>query len=208
MNLPIDLTGATFGRLTVVKLAPYKKDARWECLCVCGKLTVVRAGNLKNGHTQSCGCLLDEVKGKHSITHGASNTPAVYVWQTMIQRCTNPKHDKYKYYGGRGIVVCERWQKFENFLSDMGQPNGRQIDRKDNDGPYSKENCRWVQRVVNMRNKRNNHVVQFEGKAICISQLAEEQDIPAHALYRRISQWKMSAEQAVGSARLMRHRRG
>lgn len=204
----MDLTGHQYGRVTVVKLAPYTKAVTWECLCSCGKTAYIQANNLRSGHTRSCGCYQEETKGQHSKTHGATYTPAYYVHSTMMARCYRGTHDKYAYYGGRGITVCERWHSFQNFLADMGQPEGRQIDRIDNNKGYSPENCRWVSRKENMRNKRNNNKVFYDGREIVIPELAEITGLPAQALYRRIRRWGMTVDEAILNAKHMRRRFG
>lgn len=115
-------------------------------------------------------------------THGFSvpdatgrQRPTYIVWKAMRMRCTNPENISYPNYGGRGIVVCERWHSFENFLADMGErPPGMQIDRIDNDGPYSPDNCRWVDRKTQCRNKSTNTLVTWNGRTQTISAWCEE----------------------------------
>jgi hypothetical protein len=206
MSLPMDLRGHVYGRLTVFELAPYTRSVTWKCQCECGQTVNVQANNLRSGHTRSCGCYQEEMKRQHCRTHGATNTPAHAIHSSMMSRCYNPNNSKYSYYGGRGIKVCERWHSFTNFLADMGQPNGKQIDRTCNDGDYTPENCRWVSRKENMRNKRNNHVVEYQGRKMPIAQLAEETGVDAHALYRRINDWNMDTEAAVKSGQTRRRR--
>lgn len=148
-----NLIGKNFGKLTVVnyKGSLERGGAKWECACSCGKLLVVTASNLNTGNTKSCGCF----KKEKATKHGMWGTLAYTVWSNMIQRCTNTKSQVWDYYGGRGITVCTRWLKFENFFEDMGQPpEGLEIDRIDNYGNYEPDNCRWTDRSTQMNNTR------------------------------------------------------
>lgn len=114
----------------------------------------------------------------------------------MLSRCRNPKHVGYKYYGGRGIKVCERWLKFENFLADMGErPLGLMIDRIDNDGDYDKSNCRWVTAIEQLNNRRGVHQLMFRGETKSISQWAKHIGIHTATLFWRIRKWPL--EQAL-----------
>jgi len=140
-----DITGQRFGRLVVTGCNSSKRGGgTWICLCDCGRNKIVDANSLKSGHTQSCGCL----------RHGLCFTPTWWSWVGMTARCRNQNR---KAYGGRGISVCDRWLKFENFLSDMGErPLGHTIDRINNDGDYEPGNCRWATAKQQSENKRKN----------------------------------------------------
>lgn len=156
-----DLSGQKFGRWMVLK-REHRKGWYWLCRCTCGTEKAVFGGNLTAGRTGSCGCALAEKARQQFTKHGHSvggrRSPLFGVWHTMLQRCTNPKHTSFANYGGRGITVCPRWHRFEAFLEDMaaGYRGGLQIDRRDNDGPYSPDNCRWVTPKVNRSNRRDS----------------------------------------------------
>lgn len=164
MSSQKDLTGNRYGRWTVVKktrIIPRKDyaEAVWECKCDCGTVREVRSRLLlhKTSNSRSCGCVRAEKQRENPtrLRHGHSKrNPMYHVWKKMRQRCRNPNDEKYPRYGGRGIKVCDRWDVFENFLEDMGPTYkpGLTIDRKNNDGNYEPDNCRWVPLLVQANN--------------------------------------------------------
>ena len=151
----IDMQGKVCGRLTVLA---YHMNGCWVCECTCGTQKIVCGSALRSGRQVSCGCRMRTVARETFTKHGHSGlaaTPTYYSWKNMWRRCTNPKHPRYKDWGGRGITVCKRWRKFENFLADMGErPTNLTLDRRDNDGNYTPSNCRWATALEQRRNQR------------------------------------------------------
>lgn len=157
-SLVKDIAGLTFGRLSVIKQARSDKDgnACWVCRCSCGRQVIAVGRYLRRGQRKSCGCLgtgigLRARKHGHCVNYRRS--PVYDVWMNMHARCRNPKHESFPRYGGRGIRVCKRWAKFENFLSDMGErpSHKHSIDRINGDGNYEPSNCRWATRSEQMK---------------------------------------------------------
>jgi hypothetical protein len=160
-KLKNDLAGLRFGRLTVLARDYSKKtgQARWLCRCDCGTLTSAGSESLRMGRTKSCGCWRRESVAWHHTTHGLAprrGRPRAYSsWYNMINRCRNENWVQHKDWGGRGITIDPRWLEFPNFLADMGErPPGMTLERKNNDGPYCRENCIWATQHQQMMNTR------------------------------------------------------
>lgn len=184
-----DLTGFSFNRLYVEEYVGHWSGSHWwRCVCSCGSEIYLRGVNLRNGSTRSCGCLRRE--GAHTRRHGMTKTTEHKVWTELRQRCFNENDKGWPRYGGRGITVSPRWlgrRGFENFYEDMGtRPAGLSLDRIDNNGPYSPENCRWADRVTQARNRRSSALLTYDGRTQCLTAWAAEIGIPRATLSSRI----------------------
>lgn len=185
--VPVDIVGKRYGRLVV---QAYLGRSFWRCLCDCGNESRVKTDALNSGKTRSCGCLHADTTRARSLKHGHSPrekiTKGYSAWINMRQRCTNPQVTKYGDYGGRGIRVCDRWQDFENFLADMGEPPpGMTLDRIDVNGDYEPANCRWANMKVQQNNRRNNHLLTFNGETHGVTEWERRTTISRHTLLAR-----------------------
>lgn len=187
--------GLVFGRLTVTGWAHV--DSRnhrfWKCQCECGNTAVLEMYPLKIGNTVSCGCYKADSAGTHSLTHGATargvepSLNRLYkTWTKIRERCSSPINAAYADYGGRGIVVSDDWQVFENFYRDMGIPaKGMTVERKDVNLGYNKENCVWLPLAEQNDNKRTTIRVNYEGAEWCLKRLCEHLALPYIRTYKR-----------------------
>ena len=152
----IDLTGQRFGRLLVKErvFSENSQQVKWRCLCDCGKETFPTTSHLRSGHTKSCGCLGLENATKAKITHNSSGSRLLTIFRAMHNRCTNKNRYSYKWYGGKGVRVCEEWSDFINF-KNWALSNGYQenltIDRIDPNKNYEPTNCRWITQSENSK---------------------------------------------------------
>lgn len=190
----VDLTGQVFSRLTVIHRADNSaaEGARWLCRCACGTEKVVKARELKQGNTKSCGCYRVECTKARSLTHGKCRTPSYNVWVGIKYRCYNPNDPRYLDWGGRGITICDRWlDSFENFLEDMGEkPKGLSLDRLDNDKEYSKENCRWATPREQNQNRRNNKNYRLaSGDIVCITEASRRLNVNYSTLVKYLTKY-------------------
>lgn len=177
MGRLIDLTGRKFGKLSVIRRSGAAKDgeATWLCQCECGAQTVVDGKSLRTGNTRTCGCSRKQPR-PYEKKHGDCKTRLYRIWGNMKHRCYGKSDaEKYQYYGGRGITVCDEWHDFINFRKwalKSGYNDSLTLDRIDNDGNYSPDNCRWVPVKRQCMNRRSNHFITENGKTLSVLQWA------------------------------------
>lgn len=196
----IDLTGMVFNQLTAIE---YVKDGKWMFQCKCGRTTIAESKAVKSGFQKSCGCLKAKTAkqlGYKRKTHGMSHTSIGSTWSSMKFRCYNAKSSAYKYYGGRGIVMCEFLKRSPSSIRTVigRRISGTSIDRIDNNGSYTcgvcnecaengwPKNIRWATSAEQARNTRRNRMVTIYGKTMCLRDWAAEIGIGDHVLSRRI----------------------
>lgn len=199
----MDLTGQKFGKLTVIGFEEVRgKHACWKCKCSCGKISFVTTGNLRSGHTKSCGCAFYETKNK---THGFSKTRLYGVWLNIKNRCYLQTKNDYERYGGRGIDMCQEWKNDFVSFRKWAYKNGYDenadfmectLDRIDFNKGYYPDNCRWVNNKEQQNNKRNNVNITYKNETKTLSMWAEELNIPYKTLYARICIYHWSVEEA------------
>ena len=195
-----------FGRLVVIDRAEDyvtpgdgRHRPRWNCLCDCGNMITTRATCLKSGCTQSCGCWLRDKTKATATKHGGFGTRLYAVWNSMRQRCNNPKNHAYGDYGGRGIKICKEWDDFAVFKEwavgagyDEDAPNGDcTLDRIDVDGDYSPSNCRFVSRTVQNRNKRSSIYVEHNGETRSLVEWAEKFNLCYESLWKQYKEGRL-----------------
>jgi len=202
MGKKIDLIGKKFNRLLVLSENEKKNNrVTWNCLCDCGGSVSVIAKDLVSGHTKSCGCLLNERLIERNTTHGQASrgkqSLSYQTWRGMMTRCLSQDSDNYKYYGEKGITVCNEWFDFNNFFQDMGErKKGFEIDRIDNNLGYFKDNCRWVNHQENCNNRSLK--IELNGVFKTLSEWAVIYGISQPTLYKRYHYRKMPIEKALG----------
>lgn len=196
-----DLIGKRFGNLTVLEVIKKTKTTarRCVCLCDCGSKSTPNFNHIKSGHTKSCGCLSIETAKKIFLKHGMSKTKSYQAWSGMHERCRNKKYKSWHRYDGRGIKICKRWYKFENFLKDMGHPSTKShsLDRISNDGDYEPSNCRWATWQEQNSNKSTNRVIEFNGTKKTLKQWANQTGLGRVTLSCRLDRYKWSIEKAL-----------
>ena len=208
------MKGKRYGFLTFLELTK-KIDPQgrklWKCLCVCGKVIFREGKEARSSKALSCGCKKTLLRKKTSRqespaqTHGLTKTKFYHIYRGILARCNVPSSQPWRYYGGRGIKCL--WKSFEEFRDDMYESylehvkefgeKQTTIDRRNNNGHYSKKNCRWATLTIQARNRRNNTIVKIFDKEMCIGEASQKYGIGDTTLHRRIKHLKMTPEQAV-----------
>jgi hypothetical protein len=204
------LTGQRFGKLVVIERAHRPDSARafWTCRCDCGTVAVKMGKYLLSGDTSSCGCAQVAMRKRGNMKYGDSpaNSSREYgIWRSMKSRCYIESSNNYRHYGARGIRICDRWRDdFAAFLEDMGRcPKGWTLDRKDPNGHYEPDNCRWATWDTQAANKRGTVRCEFNGATLTLTQLAKVTGLDYYALHREIRTHGRTGDEAV---RVVTHR--
>lgn len=206
MRTPIEITGNNFNRLTAIRCTGEKRKglAVWEFLCDCGKTVFIPATQVIRGNNRSCGCLkLEKIKAL-KFSHGKNGSDVNVIWQRMNQRCHNPTCGDFKYYGARGVFVCDDWRKdFAAFSDHIGaRPTPlHTVERIDNSKGYEPGNVKWATRMEQMRNTRRSHFVEVGGERLIISEWARRLGVHDSAIFARVKRG-MTMEQAVTTPRM------
>jgi len=177
-----------FHRLTTIRKTGKKYSNgcwQWLCSCACGNTTLIGSSHLKR--TLSCGCVRDERKVAAVTKHGQCLSRTYMTWSAMRDRCNRIASPAYKYYGGRGITICNSWFQFTNFLKDMGErPEGLTLDRIDNNGDYNPENCRWASYKQQAHNRSNSIKITIDGTSKLVIEWARELGIKVSVVQGRL----------------------
>lgn len=184
-----DLSGKRFGRLEVIKYShsDSHRVPHYLCHCDCGKEKIISSQSLKKGLTVSCGCYHRENHRKHSM----SQTRLFSIWHKMKERCYNENHVQYHRYGGRGITVCDEWKDnskaFFDWALSSGYSKDLTLDRIDNDGNYSPDNCKWSTAKEQMNNRSNNRLITYYGKTHTLTEWSRIKGISPATIYNRLN---------------------
>lgn len=168
-----------------------KRRAFWLCRCACGNVVERKIHQVRSGHTWNCGCKrrASDKWVTHGFCRGGRKSPTYRVWSWMKARCDDPNNKSFPNYGGRGIKYVKRWAKFENFVADMGERPSplHSIERKNNNGPYSKANCRWATKTEQANNRRNSQFIEYDGRRQTQKQWSQELGIPLMTIRNRLA---------------------
>lgn len=206
----VDRTGQNYGRLTVLRRiedgpASGGKRVKWLCLCECGVEKQITGHALSRGETTSCGCLRRELIGARRRTHGLSKTPTYGSWQAAKERCHNPNAEAFKYYGARGITMCDAWRNsFDQFLADMGRrPEGCTIDRIDQTKGYEPGNCQWATDAEQHLTRGTTRLYRWAGGWLTTREISEREGVAFNTLRKLVKQHR-TIQAAVADAKARR----
>lgn len=198
MNRLIDITGQKFGRWTVIS---HYHNNYWTCRCDCGTIRHLASYDLRIGETQSCGCYQKERASETHKKHGYTGKRLYRIYHKIRERCYRPNNRNYKYYGGRGITICDEWyhnfQAFMEWSLSHGYTDDLTIDRIDNEKGYAPDNCRWVTMQRQNCNRRNNHLLEFNGQTKTVSDWSRETGIKQQTILHRINRMGWGTEKAL-----------
>lgn len=186
-----DITNKKFNRLTALErvYCNRQKKMAWNCLCECGNYIVATYHQLNSNNTKSCGCLNNEKVLERNTTHNESKTRLYSIWVGMRQRCNNPNKKSYNDYGGRGIRVCSDWDdyiNFKNWAMSNGYSDVLTIERIDPNGNYEPNNCTWISKSEQAKNRTNCNFLTFDGKTQTVSDWARELNISRSTINNRL----------------------
>lgn len=197
----LELDGFEFEGCKVVERSAFEdssRHTRWKCLCKCGNFFTARGTDIKSGAVASCGCKVVHRGQQRFTKHGKYCEVEYRTWQRMFIRCNVVSFKDYKDYGGRGIKVCDRWQSYDAFLSDMGRrPDGHSLDRIDVNGNYEPGNCRWATDKQQARNRRTSLFFDFDGQKRNLAEIAEISGVRYKRLHLLVRKKNMNPQDAV-----------
>jgi len=190
--------GKKYGKLTIIAFDhQHFKRKYYKVACDCGNEKVVCLQDMKQGDTVSCGC--QKKSGDSARTHGCCKTRLYNIWCNMKSRCEKNTNKVFKYYGGKGVSVCDEWQDFSNFkkwADENGYSDKLTIDRVDSNGNYCPENCRWVGQLEQANNKCNNHFISYKGITKSMASWCRELGLNYYKIRSRLTHYNWSVERA------------
>lgn len=199
----INLVGLRFGKLTVLSESIKNKSGhiKWLCKCGCGNEKIIDGHSLRSGKTKSCGCYASQKTKERNYKHGYCKERLYKIWWGIKMRTCNEKRREYKYYGGRGIIMCDEWLNnylaFRKWAISNGYKDNLSIDRIDVDGNYCSDNCRWTDNETQANNMTTNHLLKFNGRTQNITQWSKELGINRLTISARVNRGKLSDQEAL-----------
>ena len=204
--------GNKYGRLTIIKETDLKNKSRWFiCKCECGTIKEFKLSQMMRttNPSRSCGCYRKDICVQRNTKHNLSRTDIYHIWQAMIERCVKREDPRFKWYGGRGINVCQEWEinflSFYNWAINSGYKKGLTIERIDNNGDYNPVNCKWATQTEQNRNKRSNHFITYNGEKLCLQDWANRIGICGSTLSKRLKKWGINRALTTPPSKIDQH---